>query len=266
MNRILSYQEHLMESLGNRLLDQILDGIKPTSDIMRDKIIEATEKSIGRPLSKNDKEYIEESLKYDLIRSIEKYTKPTDRLISMDVKTGIKGNIEISSVIERDGKQYTLFTEAIYAGGYNIQVLHYRYRTSTNLPSTGESSMSGQIKERMKRLSKVQKLEKDIESFSKRAEGYEKSIAINSKLSDKEIWNQIQSAEDSYKWPSWDEIVKRGADVNYNKSEDFYKSEMEKSKINSIDRWKRLKVQSPERSLQSIKKEIHKMEQKLRSL
>lgn len=233
---------------------------------MRDKIIEATEKAIGRPLSKNDKEYIEESLKYDLIRSIEKYTKPTDLLISMDVKTGIKGNIEISSVIERDGNQYTLFTEAIYAGGYNIQVLHYRYRTSTDLPITGESSISGQIKERMKRLSKVQKLEKDVESFNKRAEDYEKSITINSKLSDEEIWDQIQADKDSYKWPSWEEIVRRGADVNYNKSEDFYKSEMEKSKINSIERWKHLKIKSPERSLQSIKKEILKIEQKLRYL
>ena len=247
---------------GN-IVNVILDELEPTIFEMVSQTEAWFEEKFKQDFTDFDREMARLNLTFDMVKAIETYTNPSDTLLSIDVTTSIKNNIEITAQIERDGVTYNFSTEAIYAGGYNIQRLHYRYITRTNIPRTGSSTISKEFSEKIKRMTRVESLNKDIEQYKTRVAKAQAELAVDSKLTDDEIVQTLKDKGDWYEWPTWKEIVKRGAAKNYNNDEAYYNQEMEDGLASSIESWKRTNITWKEQSVVAWTKEIAKLQDKL---
>ena len=247
---------------GN-IVNVILNKLEPTIFEMVSQTEAWFEEKFKQDFTDFDREMARLNLTFDMVKAIETYTNPSDTLLSIDVTTSIKNNIEITAQIERDGVTYNFSTEAIYAGGYNIQRLHYRYITRTNIPRTGSSTISKEFSEKIKRMTRVESLNKDIEQYKTRVAKAQAELAVDSKLTDDEIIQTLKDKGDWYEWPTWKEIVKRGAAKNYNNDEAYYNQEMEDGLASSIESWKRTNITWKEQSVVAWTKEIAKLQDKL---
>jgi len=247
---------------GN-IVNVILDKLEPTILEMVNETEAWFEEKFKKQFTDFDREMARLNLTLDMVKAVEKYTNPSDSLLSIEVNTSVKGNIEITAQIERDGITYNLSTEAIYAGGYNIQRLHYRYITRTNIPRTGASTISKEFSEKIKRMSRIERLNKDIEQYKTRVAKAQAELAVDSKLTDDEIVQTLKDKGDWYEWPTWKEIVKRDAAKNYNNDEAYYNQEMEDSFTDSIESWKRKHITWTKQSIDAWTKEIAKLQDKL---
>ena len=154
MKKLKSFDQFLNESKQTNIVNVILDALEPTIVEM----VAATEawfiKTFEQEFTAYDRESARLNLIFDMVKAVETYTQPTDSLLSLNVSKSAKGNIEITAQIHRDGVAYQFSTEAIYAGGHNIQRLHYRYITKTNIPKTGVSQLTSEYADKIKRMSK----------------------------------------------------------------------------------------------------------------
>lgn len=89
---------------------------------------EPLNKKYGRLFTEFDRIITRYTLVRDFVKSVEKYTEVTDTLVKHELRYS-KGTLVITSQIKRDEVVHFLNTEVIYAGGHNIQRLHYRYIT-----------------------------------------------------------------------------------------------------------------------------------------
>lgn len=239
MKSVILFEQYLNESNNTSFSEAVLTALDPVIvefvQEIKISMLEALKKTNQTyTFTKFDDEMIRLGLIVDLLKSFEKYTAPTDILISIMATRARKG-IEINALIEREGVQYPYFTEAIYAGGHNIQRLHLRYITKTTLPASRiKSALSAEYEARLKGLSKQEKLNTELQSNLSRIESNNKHIEWASSLTDEEIWqwmkdNQKRSPglSGEYEWPTWAEIIDRGADKNYDSEEDFYKKQAE---------------------------------------
>ena len=263
MEKIFESFANIYESRRNNVVNDILDELKDVIDKMMDFLSKSHFAKFETEMTEFDYEMSRLNLIFDLLNAIEKYTKADDKLISVKSHTSIKGNIEISAEIERDGKIYNFRTEAIYAGGYNIQRLHYRYITKTDLPQTGNNILTKEYKEKIKKLSKVEKLEKSIREFKKRIERTEEEVNDNKKLTDEEILSKNDYWQRS-KDLDWNEIVKRGADKNYDYDPKKFYDSQEKYRQSIIDSFKSINIKNEILHIELWKKEIKKLEDKLK--
>ena len=247
---------------GN-IVNVILDKLEPTILEMVNETEAWFEEKFKKQFTDFDREMARLNLTLDMVKAVEKYTNPSDSLLSIKVNTSVKGNIEITAQIERDGVTYNFSTEAIYAGGYNIQRLHYRYITRTNIPRTGSSTISKEFSEKIKRMSRIERLNKDIEQYKTRVAKAQAELAVDSKLTDDEIIQTLKDKKDWYEWPTWKEIVKRDAAKNYNNDEAYYNQEMKDSIASSIESWKRRHITWTKQSIDAWTKEIAKLQDKL---
>ena len=247
---------------GN-IVNVILDKLEPTVIEMVNETEAWYEEKFKKPFTDFDREMARLNLTFDMVKAIEKYTDPSDSLLSIRVNTSVKNNIEITAQIERDGVTYNFSTEAIYAGGHNIQRLHYRYITRTNIPKTGASTISKEFSEKIKRMSRIEKLNKDIEQYKARVAKAQADIITNSRLTDAEIIQVLKDKNNWYEWPTWSEIVKRGAAGNYNNDEAYYNQEMEDSIAGNIESWKRINITWTKQSIDAWIKELAKLQDKL---
>ena len=183
------YDQWLNEANANtnRLIENILENIEPVILELLEKYKEDYFKEFEEAPSKFALLSFRLGLIYDLLRSIEKYTSPTDELIESNVRLGIKRNFEVDLKISRNNVEYTLHTEAIRAGGYNIMRLHYRYITSTNLPKTEYDVYSKKYAERVKRLSRVEKLQAQCDVFKGNINRLEEEYETNKSMTDEQI-------------------------------------------------------------------------------
>jgi hypothetical protein len=255
----------------DKFIDVLLKKLEPTIQELVDAQKPEFEKLFKQKMSNTDEEMARLLLTYKLLSSIESYTLPTDKLLKFNSVGSSKGSIVISAVIERDGQTYDLSTEVISAGGYNIQGFHYRYLTNTKLPKKGDLTESKKIDEKIKRLTKVEKLEKEINFFKQRIDRAKESILKYEKYSDEDFYEAykeylIKRGEKIYEFPTWKEIVKRGADKNYDYSEALYDETKIKSKLADISHAKYLFLGNPKSSLKSYDKELKKLESKLEVL
>jgi len=268
MSKFKTYNQFVNESKQNNIVNVILDSLEPTITEM----VAATEKwfieTFEQEFTKYDRELARLNLIFDMIKAVETYTQPTDSLISLNVSKSAKGNIEISAQLQRDGEAYNFVTEAIYAGGHNIQRLHYRYIVKTDIPKTGASEISKEYSEKIKKMSKLEKLNKEILDYGLRIKRATEDAESNSKLSDAQI---IQTLRDNpretwYEWPSWEEIVKRDAAKNYKNSEEYYNAEREKGIADRIASWKQMNIEWKKKTILDYQKTIKKLQAKLDSL
>ena len=267
---MIKLKDLLNESITkNPLINRLLVELKPLiADIIEDT--KQRYKKDDKEFSEYDAHYTEVVLKYDLVKALEKYTLPTDKMSNVDVRNSSKGAFQIKCIVERDGNKYPFNTEVIYAGGYNIQKLHFRYLTKTTLPQTGQSTETQKLKAELAKMSKGEKLQKDIERLKKRIELNQKEIDVNSKFNDKQILDKVNAGDNvvgkPFVWPSWEEIVKRGADKNYNNDEKYYNQRKKESEEGSIEFWKKKNITWKQQDIASSKKEIEKTQKKLDNL
>jgi hypothetical protein len=266
MNKFKTYGQFLNESNQNNIVNVILDSLEPTIVEM----LAATEKwfveKFEQEFTKYDRELARINLTYDMVKSIEMYTLPTDVLISMNVRKSVKGNIQIDAQIQRGENVYTFSTEAIYAGGHNIQRLHYRYIVKTKIPGTGANTIAKEYSEKIKKMSKLEKLNKEINSYEIRIKKSEERVETNSKVTDDEILKILKSKEDWHESPTWEEIIRRDAAKNYNNDEAYYYQEQEKYLNSRIEHWKYLNVNNDKSWLVGAAKELKKLQAKRDSM
>ena len=171
--------------------------------------------------------------------------------------------MEIYAKIKRDDKVYNLNTEVIVASGM-VQRAHYRYLTKTNLPKTGNKEFTSAIAEKIKKLTKQQKIEKEINDFEKRIKKTEEELEQNQGKSDEEILDILRKGENRDIIDiTWDEIVRRGADKNYNGKSDFEKSQKDYIE-RSLDFWKSMNIKSKIDYVKALRKNIDKLKSKLK--
>jgi hypothetical protein len=266
MNKFKTFGQFINESKQDNIVNVILNTLEPTIAEM----LAATEKwfveTFKQEFTKYDREMARINLTYDMVKSIEMYTLPTDSLLSMNVRKSAKGNIEISSQIQRGENTYSFQTEAIYAGGHNIQRLHYRYIVKTNIPKTGASEITKEYSEKIKKMSKLERLNKEISDYEARIKGTEEKIEVNSKLNNDEILNVLKSDKDWYEWPTWSEIVKRDAAKNYDNDENVFNQKQKEHIEHKIGFWKNMNVDSQKRYLVDYQKTVKKLQAKRDSM
>lgn len=259
MTKFKTYGQFINESNQNNIVNVILDSLEPTIVEM----VAATEKwfveTFKQEFTKYDREMARINLTYDMVKSIEMYTLPTDQLVSMNVRKSVKGNIQIDAQIQRGENTYSFQTEAIYAGGHNIQRLHYRYIVKTSIPKTGASEISKEYSEKIKKMSKLEKINNEIKQYEDRIKKTAEDAEVNSKLNDDEILNILKSGKDWYEWPTWKEIVKRDAAKNYNNDEAFYNLERENGIARKIGFWREMNISWKLRYVENWKKDLKKL-------
>lgn len=255
----------MIEKLENRILNELMVSLKPSIDSMIDKLNESYKKRTGLSFSEFDREMIELNMIYDMAKSIEKYTLPTDSLVSFNKSISKKGNIEISAVIMRNSTEYNFNTEAIYAGGYNVQILHYRYLTKTNLPQTGNTSIVKEFGEKIKKLTKLEKLQDENKGYEKSLKLVSSQLENSLKLSDTEII-EILKSEGELTETTWSDILDRGAAKNYNNSEDEFNEKEKKYRDSRVSFWKMKNIKWKEDYIKSLKSNIEKNNIKISKL
>jgi hypothetical protein len=265
--RIKLFEEFINESVRNPLVDSILSALENTILDMVNRA-EKYYSGQGMEFTPYDRELVRLNIIYDMLRSIESYTLPTDSLLEINARTSAKGNIEISANIEREGLRYYLNTEAIIAGGHNIQRIHYRYITKTSLPKTGQSEISQSYAAKIKKMSKLEKLNDEIKNWEVRIKKNEEDIAWAVTLTDDEVLKKYRSGENPMRKvfkddPSWEEMVKNGADKNYNFDKNQYETAMADYRKSNIEFWKRVNITWKEQDIVTGLKEIAKLRKKI---
>ena len=259
MERFKTFGQFINESKQNNIVNVILDSLEPTIIEM----LAATEKwfveTFKQEFTKYDREMARINLTYDMVKSIEMYTLPTDQLLSMNVRKSVKGNIQIDAQIQRGENTYSFQTEAIYAGGHNIQRLHYRYIVKTKIPGTGANTIAKEYADKIKKMSKLEKLNKEINSYELRIKRSEERVETNSKVTDEEILKILKSRDNWHESPTWEEIIRRDAAKNYNNDEAFYYQEQERYVNSRIEHWKYLNVNQHKSWLVGAAKELKKL-------
>ena len=266
---MIKLKDLLKEEIGkNPLISRLLMELKP---LIAD-IIEDTKKRYEKDdkvFSEYDAHYTEIVLKYDMVRALEKYTLPTDKMSNVDVRNSSKGAFQIKCIIERDGTKYPFNTEVIYAGGYNIQKLHFRYLTKTTLPYTGESAETQKLKAELAKMSKGEKLQKDIENNKKVIQYQQNLIDKNSKFTDKEILKMVNDGDNitgqKYVWPTWKELSDTGKQ-NYKNDEKYFNQEKKEAEEHSIEFWKTKNIKWKKEAIKTAEQNIIKTQKKLDSL
>lgn len=249
---------------GNQFIDFLLKEIQPIVNQIIEKYREAAEKE-GNTFTKYDEEITELNLKYDLLKSLGKYTKPTDKLMYHNVSKSNKGSLTIDAIIDRDGERYPLYTEVIYAGGYNIQRLHFRYITKTTLPSLSSNPYADKIKSELQKLSKGDKIKKEIEFYEKAIIKHTENIKQLESESDEETLRKDDFWYNNMSKLDWNEIVRRGADKNYNYDRNKFEQSKEEYKMDLLRR-KKTQIQFKKKDIESYKNSIKKLQSKLDSL
>ena len=267
MNKFKTYNQFLNESKQNNIVNVILDALEPTIVEM----VAATEKwfveKFKQEFSDFDREMARLHLIFDMVKAVEAYTQPTDSLLSLNVSKSAKGNIEISAQVQRDGQTYNFSTEAIYAGGHNIQRLHYRYIVKTNVPKTGASEISKEYSEKIKKMSKAEKLNNEIQSTRRQIEGIDAKLAEITGITDEQIAQILKdTGHYSHNQPDWAEIVRRGVPQNFNNSEAEYLASVEKTKQNGLEFWRTQNIEWPTTRRKSLEKNLKKLQDKLDSM
>lgn len=263
MQYIKLFEEFILESNSNEVVNEILTALTDDIQHLIGKHEEAFQKQFERPMSAYDKELTRLNIIWDMVKAIETYTLPTDKLITVSSSISSKGNLEIFAQIQRGDQVYPFTTEVIYAGGHNTQRLHYRYITKTSIPKTGNKDISTQYANEIKKLSKLEKLNLEIQRYEESIKKNEETLQINRSKTDKQIFDEIRSGKDYYEWPTWQEIVKRGADKNYEYSEELFNQKRIENDKRNLEFWKSMNISSIERQTVAYQKEVVKLKKKL---
>ena len=242
---------------------------KPINDLTA-RIIESEKaiylKKMGRELNVTPwmEEMIRLSLVIDLMKALQNYILPTDELIDMNWYGGAKG-IEISAGIERDGVRYHFLTEAITAGGYNIQRFHYRYIVKSKMPRVN-GGLATEYQNEYKKLTKLEKLENEIENLQSQINEYQQRIDYLAPMTYDELVVELGKhsmygwrVKNDYKWENIDKTI-------YKKSKEEWEAEQRKLVEEGVVEMLNWDVERPKRYIKDFEKKIVKLQAKIETL
>ena len=271
MKPIKLFEQFVNESAESQFSHAVLTALEPTIlemvERIKAQIIEMyAKKDIKYEINEWEAESIRISLIVDMLKSFEKYTEPSDKLISIQPRSGSKG-IEIYAKIEREGQEYDYYTEAIGAGGYNIQSFHFRYLTKTKLPNAKiKGTLANEYAEKLKKMTKAEKLNNEIKYLERDIEKIDAKFAEIKGITDEGIAKILkEEGHYSHNNPTWAEIVKRDAAKNYNNSEADYLAAVAKYQRDGIEFWRTQNIDWPTKRRASLEKEIAKLRAKLQA-
>ena len=225
---------------------------KPMNDITA-RIIEGEKaqyfKKTGKELiiTPQFEKMIRLSLVIDLMKALQNYILPTDKLIGLTWYGGPKG-IEISAGIEREGVRYHFITEAITAGGYNIQRFHYRYIVKSKMPRVYGDLASEYVAEQ-KKMKTIDRLENELKGLTNRLEEKQNEFNTYSAMNSEELIEAMKE-DKMYSWRY--EAWKRDGDEEF----------LEQS-IKELKNWH---IEWPKRDIKNLTKQIAKLEVKINNL
>jgi hypothetical protein len=225
---------------------------KPMNDITA-RIIESEKKEYLKKTGKemNVTPWMEKmirlSLVIDLMKALQNYVLPTDELEQMGWYEGPKG-LEIHARINRNGEKHYFLTEAITAGGYNIQRLHYRYLTKTKMPRVF-GNLAAEYVEEQKKMNKIERLENELKGIINRLEEKQTEFNTYSAMNREELIEAMKEDKMfAWRYEAWE---KRG-DV-----------EVLEEGIQSMKNWH---IDWPKRDIKNLTKQIAKLEVKINNL
>lgn len=235
------------------IIEEILLKSESFLDDVVNKISTDYKEKTNRDFSSYDIKMCYYGLVFDLIKSLTKNLDKNDILKDLDVKLS-KGVLAISATIERVGKDYALYTEGIYAGGYNIQTLHIRYITKTNLPKINNDGIIQSIKNQITKLTKDDKINKEIlyyeDVLSRKNKEFDKML----NMTEEEILDA--SNYRSMEKQGWDDSNSFVSDVH--KSQETFDSYMSDLKIETLNRHKRF-TNLKKKDIKDINNKIEKL-------
>ena len=238
-------------------LTQILEIAKFKIDAMVENFIEFHLKpnkyNIVRPATDYDIKMYELDITIDLIKAFGRYIKPTDEVNDVHISSQ-KGVIVISCGVIREAVSYFLETEMIVAGGYNIQVRHYRYITKTKLHSLENNTAAAKLIAERNKLSKTQKINVDIAYCTK---NYERNLAdfnTEKSLSKNDIFNTRYLGADNI-WENLNDSAQK-----YYETSEKYNTDVEKRRNEA---WAYHLEMISDKRLKGINKNFEKVIKKL---
>ena len=250
--------------------EEILKQLEKPIDDLTARIIESEKeiylKKMGRELNVTPwmVEMIRLSLVIDLMKALQNYILPTDKLTGFNWYGGPKG-IEISAGIEREGTKYFFVTEAITAGGYNIQRFHYRYIVKSKMPRV-MSDLASEYQNKYKTLNKIEKLEKEIENLQTQITNYQQRIDELAPMSKEELIVELGKhgmlgwrVKNDYKWENIDKTI-------YKKSKEEWEAEQQKLIEDGVTEMLNWDVNRPKRYIKDFEKKIVKLQAKIETL
>jgi hypothetical protein len=239
---------------------------KPMNDITI-RIIESEKaiylKKTGKELTITPRieEMIRLSLVIDLMKALQNYILPTDELEQMNWYEGVKG-IEIHARINRTGETHNFMTEAITAGGYNIQRFHYRYITKTKMPRV-MGDLAREYVEKQKQLNKVERLEKEIENYQTRITNYQIRINHLAPMNKEELIVELGNhpmlgwrIKNDYKWEDIDQTY-------HKQTKEEWEMEQQKLIEDGVVQMLNWDVNGPKRYIKDFEKKIVKLQTKI---
>jgi hypothetical protein len=242
---------------------------KPISDLTA-RIIESEKaiylEKVGKELNMTPwmEEMIRLSLVIDLMKALQNYILPTDELVGLNWYSGPKG-IEISAGIEREGVRYLFVTEAITAGGYNIQRFHYRYIVKSKMPRVS-GGLATEYQNKYKTLSKIEKLEKEIENYQNKINEYQQRIDELTPMSKEELIVELGNhtmlgwrVKNDYKWENIDQTYYKG-------TKEEWEAEQRKLVEDGVIEMLNWDVNRPKRYIKDFEKKIVKLQAKIETL
>ena len=238
-----------MKPIKEEILHQLE---KPINDLTA-QIIESEKKiylkKMGKELNVTPwmEEMIRLSLVIDLMKALQNYILPTDELVDMNWYGGAKG-IEISAGIERDGVRYHFLTEAITAGGYNIQRFHYRYIVKSKMPRV-YSDLAAEYVAKQKKMKTIDRLENELSNLNKTYEEKQTQFNTYSSMNRSQL---IEAMKDSNLF-SW----------RYNAWKRDNDEEVLEEGIKSLKQWN---IEWPKRDMKNLLKRITKLNIKIDNL
>ena len=191
--------------------DKLLEEAKPYQKELVEKWVAAKNEQ-GETPTKYDIQMYEYALLMDLAKAIGNYIEKTDGI--KDVKfSKTKGVIVITCTVVRGGTDYWFSTQMIYAGGYNIQQLHYRYLVDTKLPRKETNPVYEKMKSIYKGMDTIQKAKKQIADSEIQVNKYLAKIEDLKQEQTKPNEYFIQKAivQAPYLLTSWEQVIKNGA-------------------------------------------------------
>lgn len=265
---MIRLRDLLTESDNHDPIDQILLELEPMIEEQLAAARAEYEADTGKQMSPWAEQTVRLSLVYDLVRALEVYILPGDEIVRMRYSGSPKGSIVISGIIDRGGVEHDITTEVIYAGGYNIQKLHYRYITKTTLPKSTVTPETDRLKRELAGMKRRERDAREIEALQVRIADSQAKLDAALALSEEEIAAAVMNDPNfgQYLNTTWADIVSRGADKNYPGGEAEFDRWLQAARRDAISRWKKANITFRESDIKAAEREIARLEKKLDSI